>query len=176
MKYGKLDFVPIESNSKLTATVTAEFIKSHQLNMQVAEIDGSLSDTETFCKSYGIGLDVSANCVIVEAKRGERTWYAACMVLATDRADINGVIRKYLEARKVSFGPMAKAVELTGMEYGGITPIGLPSNWPILVDVKVAENELNIIGSGIRKSKLLVSGKLLSELPNAKAMDLVKKG
>lgn len=176
MKFGKLNFGPIDDNSGLAAVVTTEFLKTHELDVQVAEIDASLSDTETFCKNYGIGLEVSANCVIVEAKRAERTWYAACMVAATDRADINGVIRRYLGARKVSFAPMAKAVELTGMEYGGITPIGLPTNWPILVDTKIAANDLNIIGSGIRRSKLLISGNLLSELPGAVVIDLIKGG
>jgi prolyl-tRNA editing enzyme YbaK/EbsC (Cys-tRNA(Pro) deacylase) len=174
MNFGKLEFTPVKENFELTAAVTAEFMQAHKLDALVAEIDESLSDTEAFCENYGIGLEVSANCVIVEAKRAERIWYAACMVAAADRADINGTIRKYLEARKVSFAPTAKAVELTGMEYGGITPIGLPAGWPILIDTKIAANDKNIIGSGIRKSKLLVSGKLLSELPNAVVIDLVK--
>ena len=71
-------------------------------------------------------LDESANCVVVAAKRGGETRYAACMVLATTRADVNGVVRRHLDARKASFAPMDEAVGLTGMEYGGITPVGLP--------------------------------------------------
>ena len=104
----------------------------------VAPIDPDLADTAAFCEAYEVGLDVSANCVIVAGKRGgEVTRYAACVVLATTRADVNGVVRKLLDARKASFAPMDEAVTLTGMEYGGITPIGLPADWPILVDARV---------------------------------------
>jgi hypothetical protein len=55
------------------------------------------------------------------ARRAEREWFAACLVLATTRADVNGIVRKHLGARKISFAPMDNAVSLTGMEYGGIT-------------------------------------------------------
>jgi prolyl-tRNA editing enzyme YbaK/EbsC (Cys-tRNA(Pro) deacylase) len=111
----------------------------------------------------------------VEAKRGERVWYAACLVLATTRADINGIVRKQLDAKKLSFAPIDKAVALSQMEYGGITPIGLPADWPILVDENVAKVERAVIGSGIRGSKLLVTGKLLASLPNSTIMKLTKE-
>ena len=93
----------------------------------VAPIDPGLADTAAFCEAYGVGLDESANCVIVAGRRGEVTRYAACIVLATTRADVNGVVRRRLDVRKASFAPMDDAVQLTGMEYGGITPIGLPA-------------------------------------------------
>src|SRR6201991_3468613 len=104
----------------------------------VAPIDAELADTAAFCEAYDVGLEVSANCVIVAGRRGEVTRYAACVVLATTKADVNGVVRKLLDARKASFAPMDDAVRLTGMEYGGITPIGLPADWPVLVDARVA--------------------------------------
>ena len=66
-------------------------------------INPGLADTAAFCEHYDIGLDVSANCVVVEARRAERVWYAACVVLATTRADVNGIVRKHLGARKISF-------------------------------------------------------------------------
>ena len=100
----------------------------------VAEIDPDLADTAAFCDAYGSPLDGSANCVVVAGRRGEDTRYAACLVLATTRADVNGLVRKRLNARKASFAPMDDAVALTGMEYGGITPIGLPADWPVLVE------------------------------------------
>ena len=121
-------------------------------------------------------MDVSANCVIVKAKRGEKVTYAAIMVRATDQADVNGVIRRTLDAKKVSFAPMDEATSLSGMEYGGINPIGLPADWQILVDEKVAALDKAIIGSGIRGSKLLVTGELLGSLPNSKVLNLVKAG
>lgn len=139
---------------------------------EVAEIDPELADTAAFCERYGVALEASANCVIVAAKRGGETRYAACMVLATMRVDVNGVVRKHLDARKASFAPMDQAVELTGMEYGGITPIGLPDDWPVLVDVNVAALDWAVIGSGVRRSKLAVSGAALAGLKGAEVLAL----
>jgi prolyl-tRNA editing enzyme YbaK/EbsC (Cys-tRNA(Pro) deacylase) len=112
--------------------------------------------------------------VVVEARRADRAWFAACLVLATTRADVNGVVRKHLGARKISFAPMDSAVSITGMEYGGITPVGLPEDWPILVDVNVIDQERVIIGSGIRGSKLLAATELLTSLPNAEVLAITK--
>lgn len=175
MQMGRLEFTKALVNLDLVAHRTAEMIEQFYLDkVMVSEIDGSLSDTVQFCEHYAIGLDQSANCVIVEAKRADRIWYAACTVLATNRADINGIVRKYLEARKISFAPMDVATSLTKMMYGGITPIGLPSEWPLLVDKRVSDTKKVIVGSGLRKSKLLVPGSLLADLPNAVVMDLIK--
>ncbi|MER6829499.1 YbaK/EbsC family protein [Streptosporangium sp. NPDC000563] len=138
----------------------------------VAEIDPELADTAAFCERYGVGMDESANCVIVAARRAGETRYAACMVLATMRADVNGVIRRHLDARKISFAPMDDAVTLTGMEYGGITPLGLPEDWPVLVDEAVAAHPGVVIGSGVRRSKLAVSGSLLAGLKTARVLHL----
>ena len=62
---------------------------------------------------------------------------------------------------------METAVELTGMEYGGITPIGLPGDWPIYVDEAVANTPRVVIGSGVRRSKLTLPGAALASLPGA---------
>ena len=137
----------------------------------VAEIDPELADTAAFCATYEVGLDISANCVVVAAKRGGRRDLAACMVRATTRADVNGVVRRHLDARKVSFAPMDVAVAETGMEHGGITPIGLPPGWPLLVDAGVAATDRVIVGSGVRRSKLLLPGRLLARLPGAEVVD-----
>ena len=133
----------------------------------VAPIDPELADTAAFCAAYEVGLDVSANCVVVAGKREGVVRYAACIVLATTRADVNGVARRALDVRKASFAPMTDAVELTGMEYGGITPIGLPAQWPILVDARVIATPHVVIGSGIRGSKIVLPGAALAALPTA---------
>jgi prolyl-tRNA editing enzyme YbaK/EbsC (Cys-tRNA(Pro) deacylase) len=91
-------------------------------------------------------------------------------VLATTRADINGLVRRHLGARKISFAPMDEAVTLTGMEYGGITPVGLPADWPILIDEAVAAAPRLVVGSGIRGSKLWLPGAVLAQLPNAQVL------
>jgi prolyl-tRNA editing enzyme YbaK/EbsC (Cys-tRNA(Pro) deacylase) len=175
MQFGNLTFEPVMNRLDLVAEPTATYITEHELrDIFVSEIDPELADTAAFCERYGVGLDVSANCVIVEAKRADRVWYAACMILATDKADVNNAVRRQLDARKISFAPMDTAVGLTGMEYGGINPIGLPSDWPILVDEHVAAQEYVIIGSGLRKSKLLIPGKLLAGLPRAEVLNISK--
>ncbi|MFL6116626.1 MAG: YbaK/EbsC family protein [Catenulispora sp.] len=139
--------------------------------VEVAAIDPALADTEAFCAAYGVRAEESANCVIVAARRGEQTTYAACLVLATTKADVNTLVRKHLGARKASFAAMDTAVELTGMEYGGITPVGLPGDWPILVDAAVAAAPVAVVGSGIRGSKLWLPGAALAGLPGAEVLE-----
>jgi prolyl-tRNA editing enzyme YbaK/EbsC (Cys-tRNA(Pro) deacylase) len=141
----------------------------------VAPIDPDLADTAAFCEAYEVGMDVSANCVIVSGARGGVTKYAACIVLATTRADVNGVVRRRLDVRKCSFAPMDEAVRLTGMEYGGITPIGLPADWPILVDARVAATPHVIVGSGVRHSKIAIAGPALGALPHAEVIEGLAK-
>jgi prolyl-tRNA editing enzyme YbaK/EbsC (Cys-tRNA(Pro) deacylase) len=137
----------------------------------VAEIDPASADTAEFCERYGIGLDESANCVVVAGRRGAETRMAACVVLATTRADVNGLVRRHLDARKASFAPMDAAVAATGMEYGGITPVGLPATWPVLIDPAVAAHPRVIVGSGVRHSKLWLPGVALAALPGAEVLD-----
>ena len=137
----------------------------------VAEIDPDLADTAAFCEAYGSPLEASANCVVVAGKRGGEERFAACLVLATTRADVNGVVRRRLDVRKASFAPMDTAVELTGMAYGGITPLGLPDGWPVLVDAAVAAAPELVIGSGVRGSKLLIPGPVLAALSGAEVIE-----
>jgi prolyl-tRNA editing enzyme YbaK/EbsC (Cys-tRNA(Pro) deacylase) len=137
----------------------------------VAEIDPELADTAAFCAAYEAPLDGSANCVVVAGRRGGEVRYAACLVLATTRADVNGIVRKRLDARKASFAPMDDAVAITGMAYGGITPIGLPAEWPLLVDAAVAAAPAVVIGSGVRHSKLALPGELAARLPGAEVVE-----
>jgi prolyl-tRNA editing enzyme YbaK/EbsC (Cys-tRNA(Pro) deacylase) len=171
MDVGKLTFAPAREAPDLVA----EPVRPHlQDGLWVSAIDPDLADTAAFCEHYGIGLDISANCVVVEPRRAERVWFAACVVLATARADVNGIVRKHLGARKISFAPMDSAVSVTGMEYGGITPVGLPADWPILIDLNVIGQERVIIGSGIRGSKLLAATQVLASLPNAEVLSITK--
>ncbi|MEV4804095.1 YbaK/EbsC family protein [Nonomuraea sp. NPDC049421] len=166
-----LQWVPATGRPDLLADPVARAVADLE-GVEVAGIDPELADTAAFCERYGVSLDESANCVVVAAKRGGETRYAACMVLATMRVDVNGVVRRHLDARKASFAPMADAVELTGMEYGGITPLGLPEEWPVLVDARVAEHPRVVIGSGVRGSKLALPGATLAGLKKAEVLSL----
>jgi prolyl-tRNA editing enzyme YbaK/EbsC (Cys-tRNA(Pro) deacylase) len=172
---GTLEVAGVTERSDLLATPVVEAVArlddADVARIGVAEIDPELADTAQFCERYGSPLDASANCVVVAGKRSGEQRYAACLVLATTRADVNGVVRKRLDVRKASFAPMADAVELTGMEYGGITPIGLPEGWPLLIDSRVAAGAELVIGSGVRRSKLLIPGEVLAKLPGAEVVD-----
>jgi prolyl-tRNA editing enzyme YbaK/EbsC (Cys-tRNA(Pro) deacylase) len=139
--------------------------------IRVARIDPEVADTAAFCERYAVLTEDSANCVVIAGRRAGTVSYAACVVLATTRADVNGTVRRRLDARKASFAPMSDAVVLTGMEYGGITPIGLPSGWPVLVDGAVLRREIVVIGSGLRSSKLALPSALLAQLPAAEVLD-----
>jgi prolyl-tRNA editing enzyme YbaK/EbsC (Cys-tRNA(Pro) deacylase) len=136
----------------------------------VVEIDPAVADTAEFCARYDVPPEESANCVVVAGRRGSETRMAACVVLATTRADVNGLVRRKLAARKASFAPVDAAVAETGMEYGGITPIGLPGGWPVLIDAAVIATPHVIIGSGVRRSKLLLPGAALAEVPGAEVL------
>lgn len=162
---GLLRTEPAQQRPDLVAAPVAPALG--ELPVYVAEIDPMLSDTAAFCAAYQVPLAVSANCVVLSGRRGGVERFAAAMVLGSTRADVNGVIRRYLDVRRISFAPMDQAVALTGMEYGGITPIGLPADWPILVDTAVAAAGLVVIGAGVRGAKLLLDGSVLAALPGA---------
>ena len=137
----------------------------------VAEIDPALADTAAFCERYEVSPAESANCVVIAGRREGEIRFAACVVLATTRADVNNVARRALDVRKASFAATDVAVAETSMEYGGITPIGLPAGWPVLVDAAVAAAPQVIIGSGLRRSKLALAGKTLADLPGVMVID-----
>ncbi|HEV3087853.1 MAG TPA: YbaK/EbsC family protein [Candidatus Elarobacter sp.] len=137
----------------------------------VAEIDPQLADTREFCERYGVGMDESANCVILAARREGRSWFAACVVPASTRADVNGLAKKQLGASKISFAAMDDATAASAMEYGGITPVGLPADWPILIDAAVAAMQRVVVGSGVRRSKISLPGAALAQLPNAVVLE-----
>ena len=171
---GSLDVVPAAERPDLVAPPVRAALTANALpaaEVGVAEIDPGSADTAAFCERYGVSMDESANCVIVAGRRGGETTLAACVVLATSRADVNGLVRRHLGVRKASFAPVEAAVAATGMEYGGITPIGLPDGWPLLLDSAVAAAPRVIVGSGLRRSKLTVPGAALAALRGAEVLD-----
>lgn len=167
--------MPVTERLDLVAPAVADAIGTlptgDVARIGVAAIDPALADTAEFCERYGAPMAWSANCVVVSGKREGEVRYAAALVLATTRADVNGVVRRRLDVRKASFAPMDEAVALTGMERGGITPIGLPAAWPVLIDAAVAGADEVVIGSGVRASKLFVPGEVLAALPAAEVIE-----
>ncbi|MFD1718125.1 YbaK/EbsC family protein [Georgenia deserti] len=140
----------------------------------VTEIDPDLADTAAMTEAYDVPLAASSNCVLVAGKRAGEERVAACVVRATTRTDVNTTVRKQLDVRKASFWPTERAVEASGMEYGGITPVGVPADWRLLLDSRVKEGP-NVVGSGLRRSKLLMPGGVLTALPGAEVVEALAK-
>jgi prolyl-tRNA editing enzyme YbaK/EbsC (Cys-tRNA(Pro) deacylase) len=170
-RLGTLTWHPAAERTDLLAPQVAAALPGLAVRAWVAEIADDLADTAAFTETYGVPPEASANCVVVAARRAGQTTLAACVVLATTRADVNGLVRRHLDARKASFAPQDVAVAESGMAYGGITPIGLPGSWPVLVDAAVATADLVVVGSGTRGSKLAVAGAALAGLPTAQVLD-----
>jgi len=143
---------------------------SHADQVAVVEIDPDLADTAAMTEAYSLPITASANCVVVAGKRDGRERVAACVVRADTRADVNNLVKRMLDVRKASFLPMDRAVEETGMDYGGITPVGLPESWRLFVDVSVLDIPVAIVGSGVRRSKLVLPGAILADLPGAEVI------
>ena len=169
---GRLQLVPVlEAPELLAPPVLAALAGWRRAGtVQVAPIDPDLADTAAFCAAYDVEPAASANCVVVVGRRGEAVRHAACVVLATTRADVNGLVRRHLDVRKASFEAHEVAVLATGMEHGGITPVGLPASWPVLVDAAVLAAPHVVVGSGLRRAKLVLPGEALADLPGAEVL------
>jgi prolyl-tRNA editing enzyme YbaK/EbsC (Cys-tRNA(Pro) deacylase) len=143
------------------------------LPFEVIDCDPALADTAAFCEAYGFSPDESANCVVVVGK-SDPAVHAACVLLATTRLDVNGVVRRRLGSRKASFAPADDVRAMTGMEIGGVTPVGLPGSLPLWIDARVLACERIIVGGGGRSAKLLVPPELLVALGGVVVEDLAK--
>lgn len=170
--FGRLETMPAREHPELLAApVIAALEAGVTPGAEVARIDPDFADTARLAEEYDVPMEVSANCVIVTGRRAGVERHAACVVLAHTRADVNNVVRRRLDARKASFASQDFAVEATGMEYGGITPVGLPGDWAVYVDARVAETPHVVIGSGVRGSKLVVPGTSLADMPGAEVVE-----
>ena len=141
---------------------------------EVMDCDPDLADTAAFCARYGHALEDSANAILVKSKTGEEK-FAACVVLATHRLDVNTTIRKKLEARKVSFADPGETKRITGMELGGVTPPGLPPALPLWIDGEVMRRPFVILGAGIRAAKIRVAPEFFLHTPNTEIVEGLAK-
>ncbi|WP_340541095.1 YbaK/EbsC family protein [Nocardioides sp. GXZ039] len=170
---GRITTVPaLDRPDLLAAPVASALARWEQAGaVGVVEIDPDVADTAAMAEAYDLGMDTGANCVVVAGRRAGEERIAACLVRADTRADVNGLVKRLLDVRKCSFLGMDRAVEESGMEYGGITPVGLPESWRLLVDARVVGIDVAVIGSGLRRSKLLATGSVLGELPRAEVIE-----
>jgi len=132
--------------------------------------DPALADTAAFCVAYGFSPEDAANTIVVVGKADPRV-YAACIVLAPDRLDVNHAVRDRLGTRRASFAAADETRELTGMEIGGVTPFGLPDELPVWVDSRVMTRERIVLGGGSRRWKVIASPDILRALPKAEIVD-----
>jgi len=138
---------------------------------ELQPIDPAFADTAAYCERYGVPLEHAANTIIVASKKEPRR-YAACVVKATTRLDVNHAVRRLLETNKVSFASADETRALTGMLIGGVTVFALPADLPLYVDDKVMALEWAILGSGSRSSKVRVSPEALRRLPGVQVVPL----
>ncbi len=172
LRLGTLDLVPATSRPDLLADPVRRVLEAMPRAGEVllAEIDPTLADTAAMSAAYDVPLEASANCVVVMGRRAGEERTAACLVRADTRADVNTVVKRLLDVRKCSFLDHDRAVTETGMEHGGITPVGLPAGWRLLVDDRVVAIDQVVVGSGVRGSKLVLPGDLVAALPGAEVV------
>jgi prolyl-tRNA editing enzyme YbaK/EbsC (Cys-tRNA(Pro) deacylase) len=172
-RLGTLDSLPALDHLDLLGPTVAEALASWPGAAEVAvvAIDPALADTAALNEHYSLPVIASANCVVVAGRRDGQERVAACVVRADTRADVNNLVKRTLDVRKCSFLSTDRATEESAMEHGGITPVGLPERWRLLLDRRVVDIEVAIIGSGVRRSKLLLPGRLLAEIPGAEVID-----
>lgn len=145
-----------------------------QFTYEEMECDPDLADTAAFCDSYGVPLEQSANAILVASRRPEGH-HAMCLVLAHTRLDVNGVVRRKLGVRKVSFASAELTKELTGQEIGGVTVFGIPHSIPIWVDSRVFDHDWVIVGAGSRSAKIRLDPAQLLDLDRVESVEELAK-
>ena len=132
--------------------------------------DPALADTAAFCAAYGFALEDSANTIVVVGK-SDPPVYAACVVLATHRLDVNRVVKQRLGTRKASFASPEETRLLTGMAIGGVTAFGLPEGLPLWVDAAVMARQRIVLGGGSRSWKVIAPPSILLTVVNVEVVE-----
>jgi prolyl-tRNA editing enzyme YbaK/EbsC (Cys-tRNA(Pro) deacylase) len=147
-----------------------EVVAGLGIDYEIVPCDPTLADTAAFCEAYGYAMEDSANTIVVVGK-SDPPRYAACVVLATTRLDVNRVVRRRLEVKKASFADAGATEQLTGMTVGGVTPFALPGDVPLWVDSRVMARDRIVLGGGSRSCKVVGPPDLLLPLPNVEVVE-----
>ena len=139
------------------------------VHYELIPCDPELADTPVFVQHYAYSVEDCANTIIVKSKTGERK-YAACVVLATHRLDVNHMVRKKLGARRVSFAGTEETQQITGMTVGGVTAIGLPDDLPLWVDSAVMDRKTIVLGGASRSWKIITSPQVFERTANTEVV------
>lgn len=159
-----------EIDTEQAERAVLEALDALDADYETIGIDPQFANTAAFCERYGYAPEISANCIVVAARTGEPR-YAACLVQATRRLDVNRVVRRRLEVRKASFASAEDTIALTGMLPDGVTPFGLPAGLPLWVDAGVVAHERVIVGGGSRALKILVASEVFGRVPAAEVVE-----
>ena len=151
-------------------TTVRGFLDQLGVAYELFPCDPALADTANFCAAYGFKANESANTILVIGK-SDPPVYAACVVLAYTRLDVNKVVKQRLGTRKASFAPPEDTKAITGMEIGGVTVFGLPPNLPVWVDARVMDQERIVLGGGSRSFKVIAAPQILLKLPNVEVVE-----
>lgn len=166
-----LNWIHISEGENLVSPGVVRKYKEFPQDIFVAEIDPAFMNGMDFCNKYGVTPDEGANCIIVEAVRGDNKSKVAVVVPVGYRADLNGVVRKQLGAKKVSFANLDEVMQETDMEYGSITPYGLPDTYTILVDSRIMNKESLVIGSGRQSAKIKIPTAIFKDLSHCEIVE-----
>lgn len=164
-----LDFQPVKDHPELVSE--SVYKAASDSEVLVGKIDPEYMNGSALSDHYDVNLEDGANCIVVKGKRGEERMIAAVLVPVGYRADLNGLVCEKLNAKKVSMAPLEEVIVETAMEYGSITPVGLPSSWKILIDSRLMQKERIVVGGGKQISKLLVPTAFLKDLSNAEVVE-----
>ena len=145
-------------------------LKDLGISYELVQINSDFADTTEFCREYGYSLDICGNTIVVASKRGEKQ-YAACIVLGSDRLDVNKTVRSVMGVSRLSFASAGETEVLTGMTIGGVTPFALPADLQVYADEMVLSVDRLILGSGSRSSKILIAPEDLRKLPRVQFVD-----
>ncbi len=152
----------IDRSAKIEERV-GEVLASLGLPYEVVQIDPAYADTAQFCERYGFPMEQSANTIIVGSKKEPRQ-YAACVVKATTRLDVNHTVRKLMGVPRLSFATAEETMALTGMMIGGVTVFALPDGMPIYVDEALMSCPYVILGGGSRSTKIRIAPEVFTRL------------
>ena len=147
-----------------------DFLDKHAIAYDTIVCRPDQADTAVFCEAFGIPHEASVNTILVASKKEPKS-YAACLVLANNRLDVNRTVRKEMGVRKCSFASFEETERVTGMLSGGVTPFDLPPEIPILIDSRITGNEIMWLGGGSRSLKVGVRADDLARLPHARVID-----
>tara|TARA_A100001037_G_C15144163_1_gene635419 strand:+ start:2523 stop:3020 length:498 start_codon:yes stop_codon:yes gene_type:complete len=149
-------------------------LKNLSVNYEWLPVDPDYADTALFCKKYNFSLSQSGNTIIIASKRNPKS-YSACLVLATDKLDVNKKVKSLMEVSKLSFATQEETINLTGMLIGGVTVFGLPKDIPIYVDSKVIKEEKIVLGGGSREGKIIVPAHEIEKIQNVRIIENLSK-